>query len=88
MQPRRAICVRLHKRSLSLYDDREQQRTTTQLLLYTYVNIACVWAVRFERVCVSKSTYAMDTYPYTVHVLQGKDASMYHVALPAAGVIA
>ena len=37
MQPRGAnvICVRLHKRSLSLHDDREQYRTTTKLLLQT-----------------------------------------------------
>ena len=47
--------------------NREQYRRTTKLLLQTYVNIACVWASRCERVCVSKSTCSMHTYSYTVH---------------------
>jgi len=69
---------------VSLHDDWEQYRTTTKLLVQTY--IACVWAARCERVCVSKSTCPMHTYPYTVQMLQNKHASTHQV-LPAAGVV-
>jgi len=68
---------------INLHDDREQYRTTTKLLLQTYVNketnSLCVGNARREKVCVSKSRCPLHTYPYTVHMLQGKHAITHHV---------
>jgi len=69
---------------LSLHDDQEQYWTTTKVLLQSYVNIACVWAARCERVCQSRHMQCIISL-HSPHAA-GKRASMHHVLL-AAGVI-